>query len=170
MPKRSLFSRSKRTGRYWFLRIIRQRATPENLGRGMALGVFIGAMPIIPFQSVTVILLAFVLRTNKLAAWLATCYSNPLTMIPFYSFLFMVGKMFYPAGRLAFDASRLEMESMIAAGWDFFLVMLVGGLVVGVPAAAATYFVTVAAVRRFRRLKAERMLKRRQERDALPPG
>lgn len=163
MPKRfySRWERLKRSSRYWYLRIIRQNATPHTIALGMGLGVFIGAMPIMPFQSVTVIALAFLLRTNKFAAWLATCYSNVFTMVPFYSFLFMVGKFFFPYSNVHFDPRRLEMEQLINTGWDLFTIMTVGGLVVGIPAACITYCLTRWAVIRYRRAKAIRMLKKR---------
>lgn len=157
----SRWERLKRASKYWYLRIIRQSATPHNIALGMGLGVFIGALPIMPFQSVTVIALAFLLHTNKFAAWLATCYSNVFTMVPFYSFLFMVGKFFFPYSHAQFDPSRLEMEQLIATGWDLFTIMTVGGLVFGIPAALVTYGVTLWAVRRYRKAKALRMLKKR---------
>ncbi len=150
---------SKRWTRYWYLRLMRQNSSPKNLAVAMALGMFIGAMPIIPFQSLVVVALAFVLRVNKLAAWLATCYSNAATMVPFYYFLYKIG---IAVTRLdvAFDPNNLEMEQLISAGWDVFGVMFVGGFTFGVPAAILTYFVSLFGIRRYRQRRAMRVLRK----------
>ncbi|MBG0789245.1 MAG: DUF2062 domain-containing protein [Desulfovibrionaceae bacterium] len=140
---------------------MRQKSSPKNLAAACALGMFIGSMPIMPFQSVVVIALAFVMRVNKLAAWLATCYSNAATMVPFYYFLFLVGKTVMPFGDVAFDPKHLEMTQLIDAGWQVFAVMFAGGFVFGVPATILTYFLTLFVVRRYRRRRAVRMLRNR---------
>ncbi|OIQ48765.1 hypothetical protein BerOc1_03518 [Pseudodesulfovibrio hydrargyri] len=149
--------------RYWYLRIMRQNSSPKNLAAACALGMFIGALPIIPFQSVVVIALAFVLRVNKLAAWLATCYSNAATMVPFYYFLYEVGQAVTPFRNVAFDPDKLRMVDMIHAGWQVFGVMFAGGLAFGIPATIATYFLSLFAIRRYRRRRAVRILRKREE-------
>lgn len=153
---------SKRWARYWYLRLMRQNSSPKNLAAACALGMFIGALPIIPFQSVVVIALAFVLRVNKLAAWVATCYSNAVTMVPFYYFLFEVGKTVTPIQDVAFDPEKLRMVDMIHAGWKVFGVMFAGGLAFGVPATIATYFLSLFVIRRYRERRAIRLLRKRE--------
>lgn len=152
---------SKRWTRYWYLRLMRQNSSPKNLAAAMALGMFIGALPIMPFQSVVVIALAFVLRVNKLAAWLATCYSNAATMVPFYYFLFLVGEAVTPFDDVVFDPSHLEMEQLIESGWEVFVVMFSGGLAFGIPATIATYFLSLFIIRRYRQRRAIRLLRKR---------
>lgn len=160
MRGRNLWAKLKRTAKYWFLQILRLRATPHSIALGVALGIFIGFMPIIPFQSVAVITLAFIFRANKLAAWLATFISNPLDMIPFYYLLFVVGDFVLPFPGLKFDPANLTMEGLIHTGWDFFSVMVVGGLVMGIPASIGIYFVTLFLVRRYRKKKLIARLKK----------
>lgn len=159
---RKWWNGGKRWFRYWYLRLMRQKSSPRNLAAACALGMFIGAMPIIPFQSVVVIALAFAFRVNKLAAWLATCYSNAATMVPFYYFLFLVGKTVMPFKDVAFDPQQLEMSQLIDAGWQVFAVMFAGGFVFGIPATIVTYFLTLFIVRRYRRRRAVRALRRRR--------
>ncbi len=152
---------SKRWVKYWCLRLMRQNSSPKNLAAALALGMFIGALPIMPFQSVVVIALAFVLRVNKLAAWLATCYSNALTMVPFYYFLFLVGKAVMPFNNVAFDPNNLKMEQLIESGWEVFMVMFTGGLAFGIPATILTYFLSLFIIRRYRQHRAVRLLRKR---------
>lgn len=158
--KRDWWVGIKRWTKYWYLRLMRQKSSPKNLAMACALGMFIGSMPIIPFQSIVVIALAFVMRVNKLAAWLATCYSNAATMVPFYYFLYLVGSAVTPL-EVAFDPRHLEMEQMIHAGWDVFIVMFAGGLAFGIPATILTYFISLFAIRRYRERRALRLLRKR---------
>ena len=158
---RDWWSGSKRWTRYWFLRLMRQNSSPKNLATACALGMFIGALPIMPFQSVVVIALAFILRVNKLAAWLATCYSNAATMVPFYYFLFLVGRAVTPFDNVAFDPAHLEMTQLIDAGWQVFAVVLIGGLAFGIPATIATYFISLFVIRRYRERRTIRMLRKK---------
>jgi len=152
---------AKRWTKYWYLRLMRQNSSPKNLAAAMALGMFIGSMPIIPFQSVVVIALAFVFRVNKLAAWLATCYSNAATMVPFYYFLYQVGVSVTPFTNVAFDPNNLEMEQLISAGWEVFVVMFAGGLAFGIPATIITYFLSLFIIRRYRERRTLRLLRKR---------
>nr|WP_321257009.1 DUF2062 domain-containing protein [uncultured Pseudodesulfovibrio sp.] len=161
---RDWWTGSKRWIRYWYLRLMRQNSSPKNLAAACALGMFIGAMPIIPFQSVVVIALAFVMRVNKLAAWLATCYSNAATMVPFYYFLFIVGSTVAPFDNIVFDPQHLEMTQLIASGWKVFAVMFIGGLAFGIPATIATYFISLFVIRRYRERRAIRMLRNKSGR------
>ncbi len=161
---RAWWAGSKRWIRYWSLRLMRQNSSPKNLAAACALGMFIGAMPIMPFQSVVVIALAFFMRVNKLAAWLATCYSNAVTMVPFYYFLFLVGSAFMPFDNIVFDPNHLEMTQLIASGWKVFAVMFIGGLAFGIPATIATYFIALFVIRRYRERRTIRLLRNKSRR------
>lgn len=161
--KYTRWTRLKRAARYWYLRVIRQQASARSIALGLAVGVFVGALPIIPLQTVTLIPLAFIFRVNFFSAWLATCYSNVATMVPFYTLLFIIGKACLPVGDISFDPSKLEMMQLIETGWDVFLVMLAGGLIFGLPASFLTYFSSLKAIRRYRRIQVERRLNRKQQ-------
>lgn len=154
--KYSRWIKLKRVSRYWYLRVIRQSASSHSIALSLAVGVFVGALPIIPLQSVTLALLVYPLRINFLSAWLSTLYSNVFTMVPFYTLLFYIGKACLPVGDICFDSNRLELMQLIETGWDVFLVMLAGGVIFGTVASIPTYFVSVKAVRRYRAIRKER--------------
>lgn len=155
------WGKTKRWTRYWYLRVMRQNSSPKELASALALGMFIGALPIIPLQSVIVVALAFVFKLNKLAAWMATNYSNAVTMAPFYYFLFMVGKTVVPYDGQPLDLNRLEMVQIIESGWDLYVVMFAGGLVFGIPATILTYFVSLYGIRAYRKRRAIKLLRKR---------
>lgn len=152
---------TKRLTRYWYLRVMRQNSSPKELATALALGMFIGALPIIPLQSIIVLALAFVFKLNKFAAWMATNYSNAITMAPFYFFLFHLGKVVVPYEGTPLDLNRLEMVQIIESGWDLYVVMFAGGLLFGIPATILTYFLSLYGVRAYRKRRAIRLLRKR---------
>jgi len=128
----------------------------------MALGIFVGFLPIVPFQTVVVITLALIFRANKITAGTFTFISNPLNLIPFYYMLFAVGQFVLPFDGIAFNPDHLTMKEMIAAGWDFFMVMTAGGVILGIPSAVVTYFVGRWGVLTYRKRRALRLLRNRE--------
>ncbi len=90
--------------------------------------------------------------------------SNPFNVIPFYTMLYLVGRVFLPLEVPAFDPKHLEMRELIATGWDFFAIMCVGGVVLGIPSFFASYFLTRKGIIAYRHRKALRLLHRRKTR------
>ena len=161
MGIKSLFRRTWRTGRYNYLKILRLKASPHEIAMGFALGVFVGLLPIIPFQVLTVILLSFLLRANKLAAIIGTFPTNPVTLVPFYTFFYMVGRTIVPFQVNAeFDPKQIEMMQLYKQGISYFATMFVGGLVLAIPLAYVSYKVVYYIVARYQRRKAERVRKK----------
>lgn len=147
----------KRFVKYWVLRLVRIQATPQNIASGLAVGVFVGLLPVVPFQTVIAVGLAFIVRGSKIAAALGTWVSNPLNWIPVYLMFYYVGKTVMPFEVPPFDASQLEMVQMLNLGWKFFAVMMVGGLILGIPSSILTYFVTFRCVTLYRARRAARL-------------
>ncbi|MDQ7031253.1 MAG: DUF2062 domain-containing protein [Desulfonauticus sp.] len=154
-----LWYKFQRVCRYWYLRILRIKSSPESVALGLAIGIFVGFLPIIPFQTVVAVAFAFLFRSSKIAAALGTWISNPLNVVFFYYMLYVVGKIFVPV-QAKLDFSHLAMKDLIQAGWDLFLAMTVGGLVLGIPASIATYFIFLKIIRRYREKKREKRYSR----------
>ena len=177
----SVWGRIKRRVRFSYLRIVRLRTSAHSIALGAALGVFVGCLPIIPFQSVLVILLAILFRANKVAAFLCTFFTNVFTMIPFYALFFLVGGLFlkmfgYDPGskgrgfwelleyfKTVFNPETLSMSVLLGQGWYFFVIMLLGGFLLGVPCAVISYFLSRQAVLAYRRRKAVKHLRKHME-------
>jgi uncharacterized protein (DUF2062 family) len=157
-----------RTAKYYGLKFKRLRGDPHSLALGTAIGVFIGISPTVPLHTVTIIGACLLLKASAIAALLvATVISNPLTMGPLYYLCWLAGNLLLP-GRLKWsrimevlEALKNEgfMESLNALsnlGGDAILVMLTGGIILGLPAAIASYFLSrrfFIAVRDKRRTK-----------------
>lgn len=156
VEKIGVLARLKRFARYWYLRLVRIQATPHNIAIGLAAGVFIGLLPVLPFQTILAIALAFAVRGSKIAAALGTWVSNPLNWAPLYLLFYKIGKAIVPFHIPNFRPSELEMKEMLEVGWKFFTAMMIGGLVIAIPSAIVAYFAGRKLVEIYRRRRTER--------------
>ena len=150
----------KRFSRYWYLRVLRIQASPHNIAIGLAAGVFIGLLPVLPFQTILAVALAFVVRGSKIAAALGTWVSNPLNWVPCYLAFYHVGTLVLPFDVPPLDMSRVEMAQLFESGWRLFAVMMTGGLIIAIPSALLSYVVAYRLISAYRRRKAARIAAR----------
>lgn len=159
---KSWWGKTKRFTRLLYLKVLRIQASPHNIAMGLAAGVFVGLLPVLPFQIVLAVSLAFLLKGNKIAAALGTWVSNPLNWVPFYLLFYHVGNTILPFEAPPFDPQNLEIAQMLDAGWKLFAVMMLGGVIVATPSAIASYFLTVKVITMYRKKKAERAAQKRK--------
>jgi len=114
---------------------------PHYIAKGMSIGVFVSITPTIPFQTVIAVALAYVFRGSKAAAALGTWFSNPLTIPLVYLASYQTG-MFLLGYSSPFDATCRSLSEIVALGLDVTLAMITGGVIIGIPAAIAAYFIT----------------------------
>jgi uncharacterized protein (DUF2062 family) len=135
------------------VRFVRLRGLPEEIAKGVALGIFIGMTPTFGFQMAIALFFAYLLRENRLAALLGVWVTNPLTAPIIYTIEYEIGRIAY---------SKL--------GWDIMFPLWVGGLLAGVILGALSYFLTlrmVPAVKTWRIPRWPRRHWRRQPKDKL---
>ncbi len=145
----------KRTLRYFSLRFKRLRGDPRSLAMGTAIGIFVGITPTMPLHTVSIIALTLLLRASTIAALIAaTAISNPLTFVPQYYLAWKVGNVLLP-GRLSWERLQGLMRILTNNGFidglkaisnlsgDALLVMLTGGLLLALPLAIASYFLSL---------------------------
>lgn len=146
-----------RTARYHYLRLIRQETNPRVIARGLACGVFAGCFPWFGFQTIIGIVLAFLLRGNKLAAALGTWVSNPFTYAPLFFFNFKIGQ--FIRGNYSSATNNLQFtfsddwSQVINMGTEVLISLFIGSALVGLIASVATYFVTMALLPRKQKLQ-----------------
>jgi uncharacterized protein len=139
--------------RYYYLRLIRLRGDPHDLALGMALGVFSGMMPTLPFHTVMAVALAIFFKASKITAALGTWVSNPLNWCILYYLNYKLGAFLLRIdeqnGLVAsvMAAIRNDGESMVVmdqifgAGGLAIAAFLVGGLIMGVVSGIPSYFI-----------------------------
>jgi uncharacterized protein (DUF2062 family) len=122
-------------------------ADPHIVAMGYAMGIFLATTPFIGIKVPIGILLAFLFKWNKVAALIGILHINPLTGPFFYGFSFLIGKGVLGLP-MAYDFSGAFSLStaveLLTTNLNVFLCLLVGGLVIGVPAAVISYFISLS--------------------------
>jgi uncharacterized protein (TIGR03546 family) len=140
----------------FYNRFLSLNGRPEEIARAMALGVFIGVTPTIPFHTALIMVICLIFRQNITAAILgATIISNPVT-IPF---LYLAG---YEAGRIVlgvsenpFNITSYDVRSLLEMGWHIVYPLMVGGFLLAVVFIVPSYFITYHAVVKLRNRNVE---------------
>jgi len=171
-------------GKRVFRRLAQQKATPHQVALGGALGVLIAFTPTFGIQMVLAIALAPLFRCSRLSA-LVMCYvTNPLTLVPFYTFTYHVGAWLTGQPPLrghvrllkeAIQSGRWDtaVPKVLEDGWRLMGLLWVGGIAVGLVGAAITYPILVRFVVGHRLVREERKRKRelrRLERMTMAAG
>lgn len=135
-----------------YYRLIRLRANPQTIARGLALGVFAGFFPLFGLQTAIGIFLAAIFRGSKLAAVAGTWVSNPLTYVPIYVFNYHVGKLILRTEDTIVSPLNIEsFKSFRQLGFSFGATLITGCVVVGAIAAFVVYFGGLPVLKRLRR-------------------
>lgn len=146
-----------RSLRHLYKKVLRIKSSPHDIAVGMALGVFVGLLPIIPLQAVAVLLLALVLRCSKLAALIGTLVTNPLTIPFFYLLMLKIGRFFLSESRGRLNPEHWTIGELLQTGWHFYGSMLLGGFLIAIPSALTAYFLTLALTRAHQARRARKM-------------
>jgi len=153
-----MFNRLWRVAKTLFIKLKRTKGTPHSIALGVAVGLFIGTVIPIGGQIVAALLLAFILRANKLMAVVFTCYTNPYTVPVLYPLFCLLG-----AKIARLDLSIRSINENVAAlvkapswstmsdfGEELLLSFFVGAGVIGVILGVAGYFITFWLIARHR--------------------
>lgn len=140
-----------RTLKYFYLRFIRLKGDPHTLAKGIAIGVFIGSTPTVPFHTVLTLSLALIFRAAKFPALVASMLvTNPLT----YYLSWKIGNWLTPWD-LSWERINTVKE-VILSGAGFFeiisafgklsheviIAMLLGGIIYATPLALLGYIIS----------------------------
>ena len=148
----------RRLLRYHWLKFLRLQEDPRKLAWGMALGVFIGITPTVPFHTVAVLSLAALLRVSPVTGFIGIQIGNPLTIPAIYLASYKVGQfLLYRGQPLVFPESD-SFKAWICVLWQGGVALQVGGVIIAIPPAIAAYFLTLWIVQRYHRRKMEKAL------------
>ncbi len=149
---------------------------PHYIAFGMAIGVFVAITPTIPFHTVLAIALAVFFRASKAAAVIGVWVSNPFTVVFLYFACYKAGHLFFGNTLNALDSIRILIEHLesdikftlkinyfidfIQTNLRTFMIMNLGGIILGVPAGFISYFITKNAFIKMRRKKRENRIEK----------
>ncbi len=153
----------QKLGVYYWRRLMRVRATPHEIALGCACGVFAACTPFLGFQMIIAGLIAALLRVSVPAALIGTFIGNPLSWPAIWSASYVAGA--WMLGQDPMLAATQITDGARALGWaqatpvppsleetlvnlsPLWAPLLLGGLIVGLLAAAMSYYPTRHAVR-----------------------
>jgi len=143
------------------LRFIRLRGTPDEVAKGMALGIFIGMTPTFGFQMGIALFFAWLLRENKLAAVLGVWITNPVTAPFIYALEYESGRLLLGMPRLGLP-SELTFTTARQLGWDILVPFFFGSLLYAVICASLAYALTLRFIPALRKIRLTRWPRRRK--------
>ncbi len=151
----------KRHLKYFYWRLVRLQGSSEAIARGLACGVFAGLFPFFGSQTLLAVLLAFILRANKIIAVVGPWISNPFTSVPIYAFNFHIGKW------LLNDQTSTEInfhswQDIKELGLEIIWPLFVGCVAVGLVCAIISYFLGLWLIRRVRASNQQRNRRRKR--------
>jgi uncharacterized protein (DUF2062 family) len=161
-----------RTIRYQWLKFKRLQGDPRKLAWGMAFGVFVGMTPTVPFHSATVLILAPILGISPVTAYIGIWIMNPVTIAPFYLAAYKVGQFLLFQGKPLVLPATYDLHNTLDLLWRGGLALQVGGVIIAIPPAIVSYFLTLWAVQRYRQQKAQKAadVLHFPENHSAPPG
>lgn len=158
---------TRRLGYAW-RRLMRVHATPHEVALGCAAGIFAAFTPFLGFQMLLAGVLAFTLRVSIPAALLGTFAGNPLSWPAIWGASYVAGAWILGSDPVALSPDQLNASATVlsqalteqtpgaldAAVSLFAPVvkpMIYGSLLIGLIAAAGSYYPTRRAVRVFQK-------------------
>ena len=161
-----MLNKLRRLLRYSYLKLLRLKDKPHTVALGLAIGIFVGFTPTIPVQTYIALAIAFLIRGSKLTAMMGVWISNPLNMAAFYYMEYKVGKWVL-SSKVAFKPLDYSIFTLLQEAQRAMKVMMVGGLVLGIPAGIITYILAYQVVLRAKRRREARNIQRNLEKASL---
>jgi len=151
--------------------MIREKASPEYIARGWAVGMFWGFATPLGVQLIFSIPCSFLLKGSKIGAVFGTLLTNPVTIFFVYPIQCWVGNRIL-GGNLTFNAVKdvlktalndRSLQALFDLKWDVIASFLVGGSLFGILLAVPTYYGVLALVNRHRLRKRAKKSSKTQE-------
>ena len=153
------------------MKIVREKASPEYIARGWAIGMFFGCLIPFGFQLICSIPAAFILKGSKIGATLGTLLTNQVTIFFIYPVQCYVGSRIMGSD-LTYSAikdalrnvlRRQDYDSLFGLGWDLLEAFFIGVLLLTVLMTPVTYYAVKTMVIRYRGLREKLKIKRLQK-------
>jgi len=122
-------------------RFISLKGEPANIAMGMAIGVFIGVTPTIPFHTAMIIATGVLFKQNITAGYLGSwLISNPVTIPLLYFSQYELGRLILGLQKSAWAMNDYSLESVMSLGWHILFPLLIGGIITAPFFAVPAYF------------------------------
>jgi uncharacterized protein len=143
---------------YYYIKLVKQKGTPDYLSRGVAIGLFVGFF--VPFlgQMVSAFVLAFIFKAAKVPAMAFTWITNYFTIPIIYPIQCLVGSYIicrpfsYEQLKTLFSdfIKKPGFDTFSALGTDVAISFFAGGLLFGMISGIIGYYVSLLMINRHR--------------------
>ncbi|MFO7809818.1 MAG: DUF2062 domain-containing protein [Candidatus Delongbacteria bacterium] len=165
--RHQLYTRILRIIKYYFLLFVRKEDSPENIAHGFAIGIFIGFLPVIPFQTLFTLLICTIFKTNKLAGVIgSTAITNPFSAMPVFYAQHFLGRIFilndFSYERFNQLFIHFSLSNINEVGKDIitmFKMVSIGGIILGIILYPVMYYISKTYIIKFRTRIREKKLK-----------
>jgi uncharacterized protein (DUF2062 family) len=154
-------------------RFLKIRGNPREIALGMALGLFVGMTPLMGLHTLMAVPLAAMFKWNKISAAVGVWVTNALTAPIIYGINYLVGARILGLSRsFGFeDTDGLSaLYRLMVKTPEIFWATTIGGIVLGVPLAAAGYYFAYSVVHKYQagiKTKLNRSKERRAQKNRL---
>jgi len=145
-------------------RFIRIRGAPREVALGFALGIFVGMTPTVGVQTPIAIFLAALFKWSKLASAIGVWISNPLTVPIIYGVTYITGAKLLnlePVVNMSLSPTWSTLKAMLQKAPQTFGAMTVGGILLGIPLAIVSYYLSYAAVDKYQKDVKEKLARQK---------
>ena len=133
-------------------RFVKIRGRPREIALGFALGIFIGMTPTMGIQMPIAIFFAAMLKWGKISAAFGVWITNPLTSPFIYGLTYIVGAKLLGLRatlNLPDDLTWSIVKEILKNAPAIFGALTVGGIIIGLPLAIISYYLSYAAVNKY---------------------
>ena len=161
-----LFLYIREKARRIYFKIVREKASPEYIARGWAIGMFWGSASPLGLQLLFSIPCAFLCKGSKIGAVLGTIpLTNVITVFFIYPVQCWVGNRILGGSltlcavkdalqHVLHDPSLLTLyQALKDLSWDILFAFFAGGILLGLMVTVPTYYGVLALVKRYRSRK-----------------
>lgn len=144
-----------------FSSLFKVNDTPKSIAKGFALGTLIGMFPVPGIQVVISVLLASLLKWNKIAASIAVFNTNLVTGPFIFALNYAVGRWLldlHPDFTIPNEFGVETLKLFLTAGKDVLYSLWFGGLVLGLPFSFLSYYVILWFFKKRRRKDSVKVL------------
>lgn len=134
-----------------FRNVFKMKGEPRLVAKGFALGSFIGMLPFPGFQMLISATLATFLKYNKTAAIAGVFNTNVASGAFVFAFNYWLGSMILGVEQTFSMPETINLsfaKTIINAGTDVFLSLLLGGCITGVLAMFLGYHISFSILKR----------------------
>ncbi len=146
-----------------YIKIVREKASPEYIARGWAIGMFFGCISPFGFQLILSIPTAFFMKGSKIGSIAGTFITNHVTIFFIYPAQCYLGAKLMNLP-ISFEAITQAMknvlkeqsyDSLMQIGGELVAAFFIGGAIMAITFTPITYFIVKNLVIKYRQRRAK---------------